>query len=51
MHFFTDRFRVWEIIGRSVLIHENPDDYRTQPGGDSGRRIACGVIQHYPFPR
>lgn len=49
MHFFTNRFRVWEILGRSVLIHENPDDYRTQPGGDSGRRIACGVIQPSPF--
>jgi Cu-Zn family superoxide dismutase len=48
MYFLTNRFRVWEIIGRSVLIHENPDDYRTQPSGNSGRRLACGVI--CPFP-
>lgn len=44
MSFFTDRFHTAQIIGRSVLIHENPDDYRTQPAGNSGRRIACGVI-------
>lgn len=48
IYFFTQRFRVWEVIGRSVLIHENPDDYRTQPSGNSGRRLACGVIR--PFP-
>lgn len=44
MCFFTDRFKVWQVLGRSVIIHENPDDFRTQPGGNSGRRIACGVI-------
>jgi len=44
MSFFTDKFFTYDIIGRSVLIHENPDDYRTQPAGDSGKRIACGVI-------
>ena len=26
-------------------IHESPDDYRTQPAGASGRKLACGVIQ------
>jgi Cu-Zn family superoxide dismutase len=45
MTFFTNRFRVAEIIDRSVLIHESPDDYRTQPAGNSGRRLACGVIK------
>lgn len=45
MSFFTDRFRPRDIIGRSVLIHQNPDDYRTQPSGDSGKRIGCGVIE------
>ena len=43
--FITDRFRLRDVIGRSVIIHENPDDYRTQPSGNSGRRIACGVIR------
>lgn len=46
MGFFTDRFKPWQIVNRAVLIHENPDDYRSQPAGDSGRRLACGVI--YP---
>lgn len=43
--FITDRFCLRDVIGRSVIIHENPDDYRTQPSGNSGRRIACGVIR------
>lgn len=32
------------IIGRSVVVHENPDDMTTQPSGNAGGRIACGVI-------
>src|SRR5690625_5182579 len=32
--------------GSSLMIHEDPDDYISQPAGDSGARIACGVI--YP---
>ena len=31
--------------GTSVVIHANPDDYGTDPAGNSGARIACGVIQ------
>lgn len=31
--------------GRSIMIHAGPDDYISQPAGDSGERIACGVIQ------
>lgn len=42
--FFTNRFAPSQIIGRSVLVHEHPDDYRTEPAGCSGRRLACGVI-------
>lgn len=44
MTIFTDEFNVEDIIGRSVIIHENPDDYRSQPAGDAGKRLACGVI-------
>lgn len=40
----TGRFRVREIIGRTVIIHAHPDDFKTQPSGDSGSKIACGVI-------
>lgn len=45
MWFFTNRFKVKDILGKSVVIHNNPDDYRTQPSGNSGKRLACGVIQ------
>lgn len=42
--FLTNRFTVEEIIGRTVIIHANPDDFTTQPSGNSGTKIACGVI-------
>lgn len=32
------------IIGRSVVVHADPDDYKSQPAGNSGKRVACGVI-------
>ncbi|HEY3296785.1 MAG TPA: superoxide dismutase family protein [bacterium] len=32
------------IIGHSVIIHANADDMKTQPSGNAGPRIACGVI-------
>ena len=32
------------IIGRSVIVHEKVDDLKTQPTGNAGARIACGVI-------
>ena len=32
------------IVGRSVVIHADPDDYKSQPAGNSGKRVACGVI-------
>ena len=31
--------------GTSIVIHADPDDYKTDPAGNSGPRIACGVIQ------
>jgi superoxide dismutase, Cu-Zn family len=31
--------------GTSLVIHEKPDDYKTDPTGNAGARIACGVIQ------
>ncbi|QDV85848.1 superoxide dismutase family protein [Planctomycetes bacterium TBK1r] len=33
------------ILGRSVIIHADPDDFKTQPSGNAGKRIACGAIE------
>ncbi len=45
--FFTNRITTDEIIGKTVVIHNKPDDFKTQPSGDSGDKIACGKIQKY----
>lgn len=42
--FLTDRFTVREIIGKTVIIHASLDDFTTQPSGNAGEKIACGVI-------
>lgn len=44
MVFLTNRFCVKDIIGRTVIIHAKPDDFTTQPSGNSGEMIACGEI-------
>lgn len=33
-----------DLLGKAIVVHEGPDDYATQPSGNSGKRIACGVI-------
>lgn len=42
--FLTNRFSIEEIIGRTIIIHSSPDDFTTQPSGNSETKIACGVI-------
>lgn len=34
-----------EYIGKSIVIHKGEDDFQSQPAGNSGDRIACGVIR------
>ena len=43
--FVTTRFTIREILGRAVIVHAMPDDFHTQPSGDSGETIACGIIR------
>lgn len=45
--FFTNRLTTTDIIGRSIIIHSSADDFTTQPAGNSGEKIACGVIEAY----
>jgi Cu-Zn family superoxide dismutase len=40
----TQRFTVNEVLGNAVIIHRMPDDFTTQPAGNSGEKIACGII-------
>ncbi|MGI5824608.1 MAG: superoxide dismutase family protein [Bacillota bacterium] len=42
--FLTNRFQIPEIIGKTIIIHSRADDFTTQPSGNSGSKIACGVI-------
>ena len=42
--FFTSHFQVQDILNRSLIIHSAPDDFTTQPSGNSGTKIGCGVI-------
>ena len=48
--FLTNRFSVKEVMGKTVIIHDHPDDFATQPAGNSGTKIACGVIRRLTGP-
>ncbi len=40
-----NKFTIEEIIGKVVIIHESYDDFTTQPSGNAGKMIACGLIE------
>ena len=40
-----NRIKIKDIIGKAIIIHDKPDDFTTQPSGNSGKKIACGIIQ------
>lgn len=44
MMYYTERFSLPEILGKTIIIHSQPDDFTTQPSGNSGAKIACGTI-------
>lgn len=45
MSVFLNKFKVKDIIGKVIIIHDMPDDLTTQPSGNSGTKIACGEIK------
>lgn len=45
MAVLTNRFTIEEVVGRTVILHSGRDDFTTQPAGDAGKKIACGVIR------
>jgi Cu-Zn family superoxide dismutase len=34
-----------DVVGKGLIVHRDPDDYKTQPTGNAGPRLACAVIQ------
>ena len=34
-----------DILGKGLIVHKDPDDFKTQPTGNAGARLACGIIR------
>jgi copper/zinc superoxide dismutase (SODC) len=45
MTVLINKFKIKDILGKVVIIHDSPDDFTTQPSGNSGSKIACGIIE------
>lgn len=45
MSVLINKFKIKDILGKVVIIHDLPDDFTTQPSGNSGTKIACGKIE------
>lgn len=44
MSVLINKFKIKDIIGKVIVIHDMPDDFTSQPNGNSGKKIACGKI-------
>ena len=44
--FYTERFLPEDVVGHTCILHEAPDDFTTQPSGNSGKKIASGEIKN-----
>ena len=45
MSVLINKFKIKDILGKVIIIHDSPDDFKTQPSGNSGIKIACGKIE------
>ncbi len=45
MSVLINKFKIKDILGKTIIIHDKPDDFVSQPSGNSGTKIACGVIK------
>lgn len=44
MSVLINKFKINDIVGKVIIIHDMPDDFNSQPSGNSGKKIACGKI-------
>ena len=42
--FLDERLNIEQIRGKSIVIHDMEDDFKTQPSGNAGMKIGCGII-------
>lgn len=45
MSVLINKFNISDILGKVIIIHDSPDDFTSQPSGNSGTKIACGKIE------
>lgn len=45
MSVYLDKVNISDLSGKTVILHSMPDDFTSQPSGNSGVRIACGIFE------